>query len=211
MRFFKQLFIVLALLCATYAHAEVVEGTDYSRLSQPQPTASGNKIEVLEFFFYGCPHCYHLHGALNTWKKTMPKDVDLHYVPVFFKDFAVPMARTFYALESMGKLGKLHNDLYEAWNVFDINLRDEDKIIEFVAKHGVDRQRFKDEYESFKVMNKVDRTVHEKVLIDYGVEGTPDFVVDGKYNVPNRTTPEDTLRVLDEVIKLARKERNKKH
>ncbi len=206
MRFFKQLFAVLALLCATYAHAEVVAGKDYKILNSPQPTASGKKIEVLEFFFYGCSHCYHLHPLISTWEKKLPKDVQLEYVPTIFNEAWEPMAHTFYALEAMGKRKQLHDALFDAWNVSNIDLRDEAHVADFVAKHGVDRARFDADYNSFEVMSKIARS--NQLVQSYGVRGTPTIAVDGKY-VISGLGPEETIRVLDEVVKIARKERSR--
>lgn len=206
MVFFRQLFFVLALLCVSYAHADVVAGKDYKVLSSPQPTSSGNKIEVLEFFFYGCSHCYHLHPELEKWKKSKPRDVILKYVPVVFGESQAPMAHTFYTLVSLNKLTQLHDALYVAWNVTGINLTDEDTITDFVAKHGVDRDKFRADYNSFSTSSKVMRG--NQMVLSYGVRGTPTIAVDGKYIITG-LQPKDTIRVLKEVIKIARKERMK--
>ena len=112
-------------------------GKDYKLLNPPQP-ASGNKIEVLEFFFYGCSHCFHLHPQMSAWEKTMPKDVELIYVPTIFRDSWEPMARTFYALEALGQLQQLHDALFKAWNVDNNDLSDEARILRFrrAARRG---------------------------------------------------------------------------
>ncbi len=205
MRLFKQLMAVLALLCASYAQAEVVAGRDYKLLNPPQPTSGGAKVEVEEFFFYGCSHCYHLHPLLSAWEKKMPKDVKLEYVPVIFNENWEPMARTFYALEALGQRKQLHDALFDAWNVYSIDLSDEAKITEFVAKHGVDRAKFGAAYNSFSMSSKIARS--NQMVQSFGVRGTPTIAVDGKYIISN-LQPEDTIRVLDEVIKIARKERS---
>ena len=206
MRFFKQLFAVLAILCATYAQAEVVAGKDYKILNSPQPTTSGKKVEVLEFFFYGCSHCYHLHPQISAWEKKMPKDVELQYVPAIFNESWEPMARTYYALEAMGQRKKLHDALFDAWNVQNIDLSDEARITEFVAKHDVDAAKFGAAYNSFALQSKIARS--NQLVQSYGVRGTPTIAVDGKYVITG-LQPEETIRVLDEVVQIARKERNK--
>jgi thiol:disulfide interchange protein DsbA len=207
MKFFKQLFAVFAVLCATYAQAEVVAGKDYTILKSPQPTSSGKKVEVLEFFFYGCSHCYHLHPFISAWEKKIPKDVKLEYVPVVFNESWEPMAHTFYALEAMGQRKQLHDALFEAWNVQNTDLSDEAHISEFVAKHGVDRSRFDADYNSFSMASKIARS--NQLVQSYGVRGTPTIAVDGKYIITG-LLPEETIRVLDGVIQIARKERNKR-
>src|SRR5512135_1721102 len=85
MKLFRNIFVMLVLLGAAQAYAAVTAGKDYKVLNPAQPV-SGNKIEVVEFFFYECPHCYHLHGPLSAWEKKMPKDVELKFVPVIFRD-----------------------------------------------------------------------------------------------------------------------------
>jgi protein dithiol oxidoreductase (disulfide-forming) len=206
MKIFRQLFAVLALLCATYAHAEVVAGKDYKLLNPPQPTSSGNKVEVLEFFFYECSHCEHLHGPLDAWEKKKPKDVELQYVPVIFRETLEPMARTFYALEAMGQPKRLHDSFFDAIHVQNIDLSDEAKITAFVAKHGVDSAKFDAAYNSFSVASKLNRS--NQMVRSYHVNGTPTITVDGKYFI-SELGPEEMIRVLDEVVKIARKERNK--
>ncbi len=203
----RKLFAVLLLLFAVQAQAEVMEGRDYKVLKPAQPVSSGNKVEVLEFFFYGCSHCYHLHGPLSSWEKTMPKDVDLQFVPVIFRDSWEPMARTFYALEAIGERERLHNDLFEAWNVFGTDLSDQAKIAAFVARRGVDRSKFDAAYNSFSLAGKVARS--NQLVRSYGVRGTPTIAVDGKYIITG-LEPAETIRVLNEVIKIARKERSKR-
>ena len=205
MRFFRQIIAVLALLCATMAHAEVVEGRDYKVLNPPQPVSSGNKVEVLEFFFYGCSHCYHLHPALSAWEKKMPKDVDLQLVPVIFRDNWEPMARTFYALDAIGQLEREHDALFEAWNVYNNYLTEKAQIIEFISKRGVDKAKFSAAYDSFSVGSKVMRS--KQMVQAFALRGTPTIAVDGKYIITG-LAPEETIRVLDEVIKIARKGRS---
>lgn len=205
MRIFKQIFAVLAVLCASYAHAEVVAGKDYNVLSVPQMTNSGKKIEVLEFFFYGCSHCYHLHPEITKWEKKIPKDVALEYMPTIFNESWKPMALTFYALEAMGQGKRLHDPLFKAWNELNIDLSDEERITEFAAKYGVDRAQFGAAYNSFSMPAKIDRS--NRLVKSYGIRGTPTIIVDGKYVITG-LLPEETIRVLNEVIKIARKDRS---
>jgi thiol:disulfide interchange protein DsbA len=198
----KGLLVAVALFLSGAALAEAQLGKDYSLLNPAQPTST-KKIEVLEFFFYGCSHCFHLHPLLSAWEKTMPKDVELTFVPTVFRDSWEPMASTFYALESMGQQQQLHDALYRAWNEENMALVDADKIADFVAKHGVDRAKFTAAYNSFSMQSKVTRA--KQMIRSYGINGTPTFVVDGKYVIEG-LQPEDTIRALKEVIVMARKE-----
>jgi thiol:disulfide interchange protein DsbA len=198
----KGLLVAVSLFISGAALAEAQLGKDYNLLNPEQPTST-RKIEVLEFFFYGCSHCFHLHPLLSAWEKTMPKDVELTFVPTVFRDSWEPMANTFYALESMGKLQQVHDALYRAWNEENMALVEEDKIADFVVKHGVDRAKFTAAYNSFSMQSKVTRA--KQMIRSYGINGTPTLVVDGKYVIEG-LQPEDTIRALKEVIVMARKE-----
>ena len=202
----KNLFVAAALLMGGAACAAAELGKEYKLLNPPQPVST-SKIEVLEFFFYGCSHCYRLHTPLSVWTKTMPKDVELVYVPTIFRDSWEPMARTFYALESLGQQHQLHDALYKAWNVDNKALNEEADILDFVAPHGVDRAKFSAAYNSFSMLSKVTRS--KQMIRSYGISGTPTLIVDGKYLI-TALQPADTIRVLNEVIEIARKERSAK-
>jgi thiol:disulfide interchange protein DsbA len=194
----RSLVVAVTLMGSGAALAEAQLGKDYTLLNPPQPTNT-KKIEVLEFFFYGCSHCYHLHPLLSAWKKTMPKDVELTYLPTVFRDTWEPMAYTYYALESLGKEAQLHDALYRAWN-------DEDKIADFVAQHGVDRTKFTAAYGSFAMKSMVTRA--EQMIRSYRINGTPTLVVDGKYVIEG-LQPEETIQTLKRVIVMARKAHGK--
>jgi thiol:disulfide interchange protein DsbA len=198
--------IAAALFISGTAFATAELGRDYKLLNPPQPTNS-KKIEVLEFFFYGCTHCFHLHTPLSAWEKTKPKDVVLTFVPTIFRDSMEPMARTMYALESMGQFEKLHDALYRAWNVDNKELYDEASIGDFVAKHGVDRAKFSAAYNSFSMQSKVERA--RQMIRSYGINGTPTLVVAGRYVITG-LQPDDTVRVLKEVVAMARQGRTGK-
>jgi len=202
----KNLVVAAALLISGTTFAAIEIDKDYKLLNPPQP-ASTMKIEVLEFFFYGCSHCFDLHKPLSVWQKTMPKDAELVYVPTIFRDSWEPMARTFYALESLDQLYPLHDALYKAWNVDNEVLSDEAKILNFVAPRGVDRAKFSAAYNSFSMQSKVVRA--KQMIRSYGIAGTPTLVVNGKYLITG-LQPADTIRVLNEVIEMARKERSAK-
>jgi thiol:disulfide interchange protein DsbA len=197
----RSLVVAVVLFISGAALADAQLGKDYSLLNPAQPTGT-KKIEVLEFFFYGCSHCFHLHPLLSAWEKTMPKDVELTFVPTIFRDSWEPMANTFYALESMGQQQQLHDALYRAWNEENLALTDADKIADFVAKHGVDRAKFTAAYNSFSMQSKVTRA--KQMIRSYNISGTPTLVVDGKYVIEG-LQPEDTIRALKEVIVMARK------
>ena len=204
-KFIKVLLIATSLFAGSAAFAEPIPGKDYTILNPPQPT-SAMKIEVLEFFFYGCSHCYRLHPLLTSWEKNMPKDVELTFVPTIFRESWEPMARTYYALESLGQQMKLRDPLYRAWNEDKIDINDEAKVSDFVAQHGVDKAKFTAAYNSFSMQSKVTRA--KQMIRSYGINGTPSLVVDGKYLITG-LQPDDTIRALNDVIAMARNEHKK--
>jgi thiol:disulfide interchange protein DsbA len=206
MKLLKQILAVSLFLFSTHVWADIEAGRDYKELSPTQPTHSGEKVEVLEFFFYGCSHCFHLHPFISAWEKKMPKDVQLQYVPVIFRDTWEGMARTFYALDALGQQRRLHDDLFNAWNVNNTDLSDEASITNFVTQHGVDRTKFSAAYNSFTMSSDVARS--NQMVRDYGIRGTPTIVVDGKYVITG-LEPAETIKVLDAVVAKARKEHGK--
>ncbi|MES1981141.1 MAG: thiol:disulfide interchange protein DsbA/DsbL [Pseudomonadota bacterium] len=204
MKLIRQIFIVLALLCAAQAYAAPQAGKDYTVLNPPQPTRTGNKIEVIEFFFYGCSHCFKLHPLINAWEQKAPKDVELVFVPAIFNPSWEPMARTFYALEALGQRKQLHDALFQAWNK-NIELIDEASATDFVAKNGVDRKKFSDAYNSFSMQSKITRA--RQMAQMYGIRGTPTLIVDGKYLISG-LHPEETMQVLNFLVDKARAEKH---
>ncbi len=201
---------VISFTGISSARAELVEGRDYTVLPHPQPTESGKNIEVLEFFWYGCPHCNDLHPHIKTWLKKMPKDVNFRYVPAVFRPNWIPGLKTFYALEALGERDKLHDKVYEAIHADKVDLTKDEVLFDWIAKQGIDRQKFIDAYNSFSVQNQVARAT--QMSKDYNLSGVPAVVVDGRYLTSGKMggTPQDTIKILDELIEKVRKERLKK-
>lgn len=202
----KSLLLAIALLLTSTAFAAQA-GKEYTLLNPAQPV-SAKKIEVLEFFFYECSHCFHLHPLLADWQKTMPADVEISYVPTIFRDSTEPLARTYYALDSIGKIKQLDDVIYQAIHVKQASLYDLDSIGSLMASNGVDKAKFSSAYNSFTVNSKIVRA--KQMIREYHIEGTPTLVVDGKYSITG-LQPADTIRVLNEVIAMVRKEHSKKH
>lgn len=205
MKLIRNLLAIFIVVFSFQVFAEPVAGKDYKLVQPAQPTQSGNKIEVLEFFFYGCSHCFHLHPELSAWERNMPKDVDLVLIPTVFNPNWEPMAYTYYALEVMGEQQKLHHDLYDAWNVNNIDLSSESKIAGFVSKFGVDSKKFSSAYHSFGVQSKVMRS--KQLTQSYSIRGTPTLIVDGKYLITG-LQPGTAIQVLDALVDKVRKERS---
>ncbi len=202
-KFLHSLMMVVAVFMATGAHAEAQLGKDYTLLDPAQNTST-KKIEVLEFFFYECGHCFHLHPFLAKWEKSKPADVEIDFVPTIFRQSAEPMATAYYALEAMGKSHQLDEDIYKAIHVDQVALYDLDTISTFMAKKGVDKNEFSSAYQSFSVQSRVARA--KQLIRSYNIQGTPTLVVDGRYVITGMQ-PADTIRALNEVIAKVRKER----
>ena len=206
-RIFKQIFLALALLSAGQVQAAPEVGKDYQIVNSPQPTASGDKIEVLEFFYYPCSHCYKLDSFLGAWEKKMPKDVQFIYESTIFSDNMEPMARAFYALESIKQRKRLHETLFKAIHDEKLELYDEVALTDYVVKHGVNREKFSAAYNSPLIQAKV---AHSRQLaVDYNIRGTPTLIVDGRYMIFG-LPPKETIQVLNFIVSKVRKERTSK-
>ena len=210
MRLIKSCLTMLVLMSAALAggqaSAAIEAGKDYKIVNPAQPTSTGSKVEVLEFFFYGCSHCSSLNSFMGAWEQKMPKDVELIYVPAIFNPTWEVSARTFYALEALGQRKQLHDALFKAWDN-KIELVDEASSANFVSKNGVDRKKFSDAYNSFAMQSKVTRA--KQMQQSYGIRGTPTLIVDGKYLI-TALHPADTIRVLTALVEKARAERSAK-
>lgn len=208
-QFLAVFFLVLSfgLINTPSARAEIVEGKDYSVLTNPQPTQDSNKIEVLEFFWYGCPHCYSLHPHLKTWLMNMPGDVSFHYVPGILRANWVPAAKIYYAIEALGLTDTLHDKVYDAVHRDKMDLNNESVLFDWVEKHGIDRKKFENTYRSFAIQNQVARST--QMARQYQLNGVPALVINGKYLTSGRMggTPQDTVKTLEALIEKARKER----
>jgi thiol:disulfide interchange protein DsbA len=199
------------VLCAHAFAAEPVKGKEYILVEPPQPTSSGNKVEVLEFFWYACPHCFNLQPALKSWAKTMPKDVDFKRVPTVFRDSMIVHARMFYTLEAVGALEKLHQDVFHTFHEENRPLNDKQAFLDWAGRKGVDVKKLAEAWDSFTVQTKTQRAVQMTKL--YGITGTPSIVVAGKYlTAPSMTvTPSNSIdydrftAVINELTAMARK------
>ncbi|HMM47732.1 MAG TPA: thiol:disulfide interchange protein DsbA/DsbL [Thiobacillaceae bacterium] len=202
--FLAATFLSLSVLAAP---DEIFEGHEYTRVKSPQPLATGNKVEVLEFFWYRCPHCFQLEPALNNWTKTLPRDAQIRRVPAVFRDDWMPGAKLYYTLEQMNLLGKLHNKVFDAYHLENVNLNDPGVLGGWIAKQGVDRKKFEDVYRSFSVQSKAMQG--GRLATAYAISGVPAFIVDGKYvtSVSMAGSPQRLFEVLDQLIAKARAER----
>jgi protein dithiol oxidoreductase (disulfide-forming) len=206
---------VLSLFFAS-AHAQLTAGKDYAPIQPPQPTDSGSKVEVLEFFWYGCPHCNNLQPSLEAWLKRKPADVEFRRVPAVFQESWIPMTRAYYTIEALGLVDKLHHEMFATLHKQRQQLRDANAIFDWAASKGVDRKKFADTYNSFGVNGKSQRSI--ELTRKYDIPGTPAVVVDGRYlTAPSMTLKADRsvdydrfFQVVDGLIAEARRNRGGK-
>ncbi|RCX10605.1 thiol:disulfide interchange protein DsbA/DsbL [Extensimonas vulgaris] len=156
------------------------EGKDYLKLAKPVPTdAPAGKVEVIEFFWYSCPHCNAFEPSFEAWLKSAPKFLSVRRVPVAFNASFIPQQKLYYALEGMGKLDALHAKVFHAIHVERQALNKDEAIFAWIAQQGVDASKFKEMYQSFGVANQVRRATQLQEA--YGVEGVPSMGIAGRY------------------------------
>lgn len=211
MKIAKLLAYCLFLVClgTSAGYAQAVLDKDYKLINPPQPTANPGKIEVIEFFYYGCPHCFDLQPALKPWVKQLPPDVEFHRVPVY-RDSWLPLTKLFFTLEALGEAARLHGEVYDALHIQNFDLRDEIKMLEWAKKQGLDEKKFFDAYESPEVQAKVQKA--KEMTKNYGITGTPRLVVEGKYLTSSvmAGSHRAQIPVLDFLVLKAREERSAK-
>ena len=155
-------------------------GSDYLVLDKPAPIETpAGKIEVVEFFWYSCPHCNAFEPALDAWVKRAPKDVVVRRVPVAFRDDFVPQQRLFYVIDALGLVDKLHAKVFNAIHVEKLPLNKGELIADWIAKQGVDKDKFMAQYNSFTVSTKSSKAA--QLQNSYKVEGVPALGVAGRF------------------------------
>jgi thiol:disulfide interchange protein DsbA len=197
--------LVLSPLPALAQPRRPEAGVDYSELRPAQPTVSAGKIEVLEFFWYGCPHCYTIEPLIEKWVARLPADVNFRRVPAVFNETWARDAGVFYAFEALGVLERMHRPYFDAIHRDRLNTRDTSARDAWLRKNGVDAKRFEDAYKSFGVQSKVRRA--QQLSIAYRIDGTPALAVQGRYTISAeqaRTQP-NMLAIADYLIGVARK------
>jgi thiol:disulfide interchange protein DsbA len=170
---------LLGLAFAPAAFAQPAEGREFVRLKSPQAVDTGKKIEVIEFFSYGCPHCADLETHLGPWVKRLPADVQFKRVPVLFFPPWENLARVYYTLEALGEDARLTPEVFRALHGGGTNLAQEAKFFDWAAAKGLDRKKVEDTYKSFGINGKVNRA--RQLAQAYNVQSVPMVVVDGKF------------------------------
>lgn len=198
------------LISAAPAHAQLAAGRDYVPIDPPQPKENPAKIEVVEFFSYGCPHCNDFHPVVSKWAAKLPADVTFKRVPVSFgRSQWANIGKLYYAAEAIGELGRLDTAAFRAIHEKNVKLYDDATILEWAGQQGVDARKFSEAYTSFGVQSKMKRA--DQMAQAYKVQGVPAIAVDGRYMVLNEglKSYEDLLTRADQLIGKVRSEKKK--
>ncbi len=193
--------VFLGLFC--FAFAVKAEG-GFETLSPAQPVQNSDKIEVIEFFWYGCPHCYHFEPEISAWLKTKPANVEFIRQPAIFSDLWGKHAKIFFTTEALGLpekvQEKIHADLFDAIQNKKQKLITEEELAKFFVEHGVKEDDFHNAYNSFAVDAKMRQA--EGMGLRYGITGVPTIVVNGKYRVTGQSakSQENILTVTNQLI-----------
>ena len=204
----KALTILLTLLgMAAFAPSADAQSPLFATLAPPQPVEGGGKIEVTEFFWYGCPHCYAMEPTIAAWLKTKPQDVVFKRVPTYNENWA-PMVSLYYTLEAMGVLEQYHSKVFDAIHKYNVNLNNKGKRDEWLKANGIDPAKFAEVEKSFTVATRIQRA--KQLTQAYKVDSVPRFFVNGKYytSAEQAGGADKIFLVIDQMVNLARKEKS---
>ena len=204
---------VLALIALVLAGGAVTvaaqdirarQNIDY-RLIAAQPVDSGERIEVIDFFWYGCPACNALQPELEAWIRRKPADVVVRRIPAILRDAWVPHVRIYYTLEKLGELERLHQQVYHGYHVEELAMSKPEVMEQWAARNGIDRKKWLDAHNSPEVEAGIERA--RRLTAAYDVRGTPSLVVNGRYLTAwdmAQLDPKVMVSILDDLIRLAR-------
>lgn len=180
--------------------ADIEAGKHYVELSSAVPVSAPGKIEVVELFWYGCPHCYHFEPTINPWIAKLPADVNFVRIPAMFGGVWDLHGQMFITLQTMGVEDKVHAAVFEAIQKGGKKLATADEMAEFLATQGVDKDAFLKTYNSFGVKGQVANA--KRLGMAYQISGVPAMIVNGKYrfDISSSGGPEQTLEVADQLI-----------
>ena len=201
-----------SLLAAAFAFAGAAAwaqpASPWSMLAPPQPVEGSGKIEVIEFVWYGCPHCYAIEPAVSAWLKSAPKDVVFKRVPAYPSEAWGNMAIMYYTLEAMGILDQYHSKVFDAMHKQNVNLANKTKRDEWLRANGIDAAKYAEVEKSFSVSTKVARA--RQLTQAYKVDSVPRFIVNGKYVTSGEQAGgnERIFPTIDQIIAVARKEKS---
>lgn len=202
-------WIAAALLCTT-GHAQegppLRANQNYVVIMQ-QPVETGDKIEVIDFFWYGCPYCYELLPKIEAWAKNKPADVVLRRVPAVLRENWLAQAHLYYTLDVLGEAERLHVKAFDAIQRDRLISNDPDAVAEWAVQNGIDREKWRAAYFSSEVPNRVRHAI--ELSRNYAVPHTPAVVVDGRFLTSSAIAGgiDNVVPVLESLIKVARERR----
>ncbi|CRM75734.1 MULTISPECIES: thiol:disulfide interchange protein DsbA [Pseudomonas] len=187
-------------MTAQAADVPLEAGKTYVELTNPVPVSVPGKIEVVELFWYGCPHCYAFEPTINPWAEKLPKDVNFKRIPAMFGGPWDAHGQLFLTLEAMGVEHKVHNAVFNAIQKEGKRLTKPEEMADFVATQGVDKDKFLATFNSFAIQGQIKQA--KELAQKYGVQGVPTLIVNGKYRFDLGTAggPEAVLNVADQLI-----------
>jgi thiol:disulfide interchange protein DsbA len=204
----KILSFLVTVLAFAAAGASAQTTPPYATLNPPQATDGSGKIEVIEFFWYGCPHCNAMEPYVTAWLKTLPKDVVFKRVHAFPAENWLPGVKMYYTLEAMGLLDQYHGKVFDAIHKQNVNLNRDDKRDEWLKANGIDPAKFAEVEKSFSVQTKIARA--RQLTQAYKVDSVPRFFVNGKYYTGSEQAGgnDKIMPAVDQAIAAARKEKS---
>jgi thiol:disulfide interchange protein DsbA len=197
----------LALTAALFALAfGAWAQAPYATLNPPQPPDGGGKIEVIEFFWYGCPHCYTLEPEVAAWVKRAPKDIVFKRVPAIPSEAWGEGAKIYYTLEAMGLLEQHHQKVFDAMHKDNVNLQNKRLREEWLQKSGIDVAKYNETEKSFTVASKLARA--RQMTQSYKVDGVPRIIVNGKYYTSGEQAGghQRVFPVVDQLVEMSRRD-----
>lgn len=193
----KKIALLFLISFATISHAKP---PGYETLSPAQPTQNQDKIEIIEFFWYGCPHCYTLEPLMKKWIKSLPDNVEFIRQPAVFSAVWEKHAKAYYVAEALDVVDKVHDNFFDAVQNKKQKLTSEDDLAKFFVANGVDETKFRDTFNSFLIDTKVRQA--KTMGPRYGITGVPAIIINGKYKTtgPIAGSHEKMIEVMNQLI-----------
>lgn len=192
----------LAMLVSTFAVTanDYQTSARYEPIIPEQPTQTGEKIEVVELFWYGCPHCYHFEPHVQNWLKQKPEYVTFRRIPAIFRESWMPHARAYFALEQMDKVEDGHSLIFNAMHRDKKRLNTREQIADLLDAGGINRELFLQQYDSFTTESKVRQAA--LMTRRYGIRGVPAVIIQGKYRTSGSIAGsfENAIKVINELV-----------
>jgi thiol:disulfide interchange protein DsbA len=188
------------------APAQLEAGREYQRIEPPHAAAAAGRVEVIEFFYYGCPVCYETEPHFARWIAGAPDYVAVRRVPALSSEAWEPLAKLYYTLEALGQVERLHWPVYDTIHFEDVKLADAKIMLDWASRNGMEREKFAQIYASDAVAAKVAQA--RELLKSYDVRAVPTFIVDGRFLTSARLAggTQQVVEVLDRLVRLAREE-----